>query len=134
MKSYKAFEKGMICRGKQYKENERLIELLEQAFLDSDDNYGTPNINQVADYLIENGVVIPPLKIDDKVYIVDEYSNEDTGIDECVVSKIIIEDNDGCFSFMTWDTLDWCYSCYEIGKTIFLTLEEAEKALEGSEE
>ena len=38
---------------------DRLIELLDTAFIKSDDNFGMPNVNQFADYLLENGVVIP---------------------------------------------------------------------------
>lgn len=40
-------------------QREKLIELLDIAFLDSDDNYGMPNTGQVADNLIANGVVVP---------------------------------------------------------------------------
>ena len=39
---------------------ERLVELLDEAFIISDDNYGMPNTNQVADYLLANGVVVLP--------------------------------------------------------------------------
>ena len=35
---------------------EKLIELLDVAFLESDANYGMPSTNQVADHLIANGV------------------------------------------------------------------------------
>ena len=37
---------------------EKLVELLDNAIIDSDDNYGFPNTNQVADYLISNGVIV----------------------------------------------------------------------------
>lgn len=40
-------------------QREKLIELLDIAFLNSDDNYGMPNTEQVADYLLDNGVVLP---------------------------------------------------------------------------
>lgn len=35
-----------------------LVELLDQAFLESDDNFGRPCTEQVATYLIKNGVTI----------------------------------------------------------------------------
>ena len=38
--------------------NEKLVELLDNAIIDSDDNYGFPNTNQVADRLIANGVTV----------------------------------------------------------------------------
>lgn len=44
-------------------QRERLIELLKQAFYNADDNYGTPNTEQVADNLLENGVIVPPVKV-----------------------------------------------------------------------
>ena len=37
---------------------EKLVELLDNAIIDSDDNYGFPNTNQVADRLIANGVTV----------------------------------------------------------------------------
>ena len=37
---------------------EKLVELLDNAIIDSDDNYGFPNTNQVADHLIANGVTV----------------------------------------------------------------------------
>lgn len=43
-------------------QREKLIELLDIAFLDSDDNYGVPDREQVADYLIANGVVVLPCR------------------------------------------------------------------------
>lgn len=39
---------------------DRLIELLDEAFIKSDDNFGMPNTMQFADYLIENGVIVLP--------------------------------------------------------------------------
>ena len=37
---------------------EKLVEFLDNAIIDSDDNYGFPNTNQVADHLISNGVTV----------------------------------------------------------------------------
>ena len=39
-------------------DREKLVELLVDAFCESDDNCGTPNTTQVADYLIVNGVTV----------------------------------------------------------------------------
>lgn len=49
-------------------QREKLIELLDIAFLDSDDNYGIPNREQVADYLIDNGVVVLPCRCGECAY------------------------------------------------------------------
>lgn len=56
---------------------EKMVELLDNAIIDSDDNYGFPNTNQVADHLISNGVTVqewipasePPKKITNKVIV-----------------------------------------------------------------
>ena len=45
--------------------HDRLIEMLDKAFLESEDNYGIPNTGYVADYLISNGVIVPPCMIGD---------------------------------------------------------------------
>ena len=37
---------------------EKLVEMLDNAFIDSDDNYGLPNTDQVADHLISYGVTV----------------------------------------------------------------------------
>ena len=38
--------------------SEKLVESLDNAIIDSDDNYGFPNTNQLADHLIANGVTV----------------------------------------------------------------------------
>lgn len=62
-------------------EYERLIELINQAFNQADDNYGMPNAEQVADYLLENGVSVPPVKVGQTVY----------GISRDVIVPIIVD-------------------------------------------
>lgn len=63
-------------------QREKLIELLDIAFLDSDDNYGIPNREQVADHLLANGVVVLPYKVGDTVYAI--YGGK---VYECRVSQ-----------------------------------------------
>ena len=47
---------------------EKLVELLDNAIIDSDDNYGFPNTNQVADHLISNGVTVREwVSVDDRL-------------------------------------------------------------------
>ena len=54
---------------------DRLVELLDRAFLESDDNYGMPCTGQVADQLIENGVIVPQW-----ISVKDRLPNEDTRV------------------------------------------------------
>lgn len=49
-------------------QRDKLSDLLDTAFVKSDDNYGMPNLNQVTDYLLNNGVIVPPCKVGDPVY------------------------------------------------------------------
>ena len=95
-------------------ERDRLKKLLDEVFIKSDDNYGIPNIEQVADYLIANGVVVLPCKVGDKVY-----QTDGVRLYESQIKSII------------YDTNNIAFDENAIGKSIFLTREEAEKALEG---
>ena len=53
-------------------ERERLIELLLESEpikdRDLDDNWYDGEISDIAEYLLENGVIVPPVKIGDTVY------------------------------------------------------------------
>ena len=54
---------------------EKLVELLDNAIIDSDDNYGFPNTNQVADHLIANGVTVQEwIPVDDRLPGKEEYT------------------------------------------------------------
>lgn len=119
-------------------ERERLIKLIEQCSC----HYSPPctgeccechnvemydrNIEHIADHLLANGVIVPPCKVGDTVYVC--FSR--TRVIECKVARIIIEHIEEigmsfiCYGGMHFDMRHW-------GKTVFLTREEAEKALEG---
>lgn len=100
-------------------ERERLIEKLTQAFNMADDNYGTPNIGQVADNLLENDVIIPPVKVGDTIYMIVEKRARTTREYFRFIKKTKL-------TFLNLERVlkDW-------GKTVFLTKEEALKALKG---
>ena len=68
---------------------EKFIELLDKAFLKSDDNFGTPNVNQVADFLLANGIIVLPYKIGDTVW---EINSENPFEDELKVMETRVED------------------------------------------
>jgi hypothetical protein len=80
----------------------------------------------IADHLLSNGVIVPPCKVGDTVYV----CLSRTRVIECKVARIIIERIEEigmsfiCYGGMRFDMRHW-------GKTVFLTREEAEKALEG---
>ena len=109
---------------------ERLIELIAESALKGDYTY----IPDVADYLLANGVIVLPCKVGDTVYMIDDYDCEPyvlaVKIDHIKIDKISV-----------WVGLRYPLGIKhtplvpvdDIGKTIFLTREEAEKALKGGE-
>ena len=108
-------------------ERERLIELIRFGYGKGRANENVKQIEEtIADYLLANGVTVPPCKVDDTIYIVDENSNEFTGIDECHVRSL---EWNGTFWSIFNDKDCYGYSEDYIGKTIFLVKEEAEQAL-----
>lgn len=111
---------------------DRLIELLmgSEAFNGAD---GKADAKHIADYLLANGVIVPPCKVGDMAYFIleDEEEGEkyiesqrinDVSTRGLFVSTSIVEENSNEFE---------PYS--ELGKTVFLTREEAEQALKGGE-
>ena len=112
---------------------ERLIELLKEA-----DKYASgvctdyDEAQEVcADYLLAEGVIVPPCKGGQKVYIIG-WCND---IEEFIVTDIFAKHNRDDRTFFRFFAeigagSDIQFPSEEIGKTVFLTKEEAEKALE----
>nr|DAP11648.1 MAG TPA: hypothetical protein [Caudoviricetes sp.] len=79
----------------------------------------------LADYLIANGVILPPCKVGQIVWLV-----RDGKIEETTVEKIVLKDK-GLYLKLLCNSF-YETTCRSIGKTVFFTREEAEKALERS--
>ena len=94
---------------------ERLTELIgdEPNYVDC--------ITAAAEYLIENGVIVPPCKIGDTVYYPSFY---ETAIIEGRILRIVVDDK-GISLLTEYKALD----ANDFGKSVFFTREEAEKAL-----
>ena len=119
---------------------ERLIELISQC--------NAKNLNMVqlleseklllADHLLANGVIVPPCKVGDKLY----YIPFGKTIEECMVHAVECEENTIIVKCHLWrkerEAMLHKHLVYfntdDFGKTVFLTREEAEKALEGGKE
>ena len=80
----------------------------------------------IADGLIDSGVILPPCKAGDTVYRI--YTR--SWIGEDVVREVVVSEN-GVFYV---DDKGRMTSCGKFGKTVFLTREEAERALKGGAE
>lgn len=109
---------------------DRLIELLKEAPR-LDVLYGQEEEWQSAsDFLLANGVIVPPMRLGQTCFRTSSYRNE---FEECRVSSIT-QKADGTFKIRL--TILRSKSVFEIttddiGKTVFLTREEAERALKG---
>ena len=93
----------------------------------------------LADYLLENGVIVPPVKIGDTVYT--NCSMQGWYLrskDRPYKAKVVYMGINGTKNFMNvvYEKGEYMLSFDfdKIGKTVFLTREEAEKALKECEE
>ena len=120
-------------------ERDRLAETIRDALELRDLEILTANFNDlidgidvktyIADHLIAHNVAIPPVSVGQTVYIIRRPTERPAWIDECKVDHVRIDYfKDGCktISFGGYN-----YGATEsyIGKTVFLTREEAVQAL-----
>lgn len=119
-------------------EKERLVELLLESEpikeRDLDDGWGDNEISDIAEYLLENGVIVLPAKVGDILYITNEELNI---IDEETVRTFFIGHpsyNGDMPRLKMIRTNKHDIPIEKFGKTVFLTKEEAEKALKGGAE
>lgn len=98
---------------------DRLVELVEDSLPNDNRAYFTKDIQTMADELIANGVILLPCKVGDKIYQTDGVS-----IYESMINEI---------TFTTHKTIyvteNIVFDETAVGKSIFLTREEAEQAL-----
>ena len=104
----------------------KLIALLQETFAQQYEKRGVLTAEHTADFLLENSVIAPPCKVGDTVYSIVE------GIElifvgevyECCVGRYGI-----VFRSTRKGYLVLAFTEEDIGKTVFLSREEAEKAL-----
>ncbi len=84
---------------------------------------------EMTDYLLENGVIVPPCKVGDKVWYHDCVPTS-RGLERILrsseVREITIDSHCSFVTLVSYTSLD----LEKFGKTVFLTREEAEAALE----
>jgi hypothetical protein len=114
---------------------DRLIELLKRKYdhfcdqcgINKDSHY-TENL---ADYLLENGVIVPPCKVGDNVWLKKplNWQHMEWGIEEGKIS-MIQQKADKSWKFrVTENHSVQDYTVDSIGKTVFFTREEAKAKL-----
>ena len=120
-------------------ERERLIELLKKApyganAITLSDKHKDSILGEIADYLLENGVIVPPVKAGDTIYEIHERRKGGEWVK--IISERFVHGVEiyagGCMIARCGSTISVFLS--DIGKTVFLTREEAEKALKESED
>lgn len=78
-------------------------------------------------------IIIPPCKVGDTVYVISRYYTGDWEVYKCEIDTITIYKNNTFISCVANDVrfgkINFGLNVSEIGKTVFLTKEEAEKAL-----
>ena len=124
-------------------ERERLIELLKSDSCESpmlcDPNCKYASLKRcyeerTADFLLENGVIVPPVKAGDTIYEIHERRKGGEWVK--IISERFVHGVEiyagGCMIARCGSTISVFLS--DIGKTVFLTREEAENALKESEQ
>lgn len=104
-------------------------------------------VKELADYLIANGVIVTPCKVGDTVFILDDVSYGEYVITEFCIGTLQelrafakcgingYKDIQDCPEhYCGQEFCSTSFSCKDFGKTVFLTREEAEKALKESDE
>ena len=106
-------------------DRDRLIKLLNVDMSVCEGDYA----EEMADYLIKNGVIVPPCKVGDTVYFDTYLHGDSVGVRPHKVIKvksvITTEPSKGGIGA---EIPDWSF-----GESVFLTEEEAEKALKERE-
>ena len=127
---------------------DRLIELIRGAKKNTKGaNCDLEREHLFADYLIENGVIVLPCKVGDTLWVVWSYTkaqqkkvypvkvyalrydNKKNNMRVCVEGDFKIDYCNGYYTHRYQGTFSW----ENIGKTVFLTREEAEQKLGGAD-
>lgn len=101
-------------------DRDKLIELIEEWHKEAPTQY-------LADHLLANGVIVPPCKMDSKIYML---VTRKTHCFEYPNGKMQMVENQHTFIKETYLTkLNFFKVIYDFGKTVFLTKEDAEEKL-----
>ena len=110
-------------------ERERLIEILTEIFDEQYEKMRMITPQHTADHLLANGVIVPPCKVGDTVYVL--FGEPSRTIKEFRVRTIVFNETNDLIGFTNKSMFTiWDKRWYDFfGKIIFTTREEAEKAL-----
>ncbi len=107
---------------------DRLIELMYESQYEFD---GTkPWDEQCADYLLDNGVIVPPVNTGDTIYSISTDKLNELKVESISATMYHDRINIGVHATNYRGAFLLLEMC-DFGKTVFLTREEAEQALKG---
>lgn len=116
-------------------EREILIEILNNTRIQSRtlaEIFYKSVIEKIADSLLDNGVIVPPVKIGQTVYVIPKYNgNPYCGVQQDKVQMIGKTSRGIHIKTRSKSSFN---KTYMFGKTAFLTKSEAQKALKGGAE
>lgn len=112
----------------------RLKDLIKDTLQDWECDVSEETVSEITEHLIENGVIVPKVKIGDKLY---ELSASKTKLYEVTVTHLEVHENDIRIwgKKPQWQEVKWICSQSDLGKNewVFTTKEEAEKNMKRSE-
>jgi hypothetical protein len=118
---------------------DRLVELIKKAYsqglktaFESEEN--NKSIDEyVADYFLSEGVIVPPCKVGDKAYhLTGIDTRKELDLTDIFEGKVcsISKQEDGLWIFCRYNNgLTYWYKESDIGRKLFFTREQAEKAI-----
>ena len=108
---------------------DRLIELVKKAVVESEFMYPADvDPDCIADYLLANGVIVPPCKVGDIVYDICTIFDESTLKPKTIIKLRTIDFVSSAVFLI--ESKGLVIGEKDFGKTVFLTKEEAERELE----
>ena len=117
-------------------DRERLIELLEDTLHEWESDVSVQTLTEIAEHLIENGVIVPPCNLGDTVYIINRANKPQEMIFDLIDLRCTCVNDTDCMCGSLCNDIEHnaCQHRFkndfsDFGKTVFLTREEAEKAL-----
>ena len=125
-------------------ERDRLIKLIDgfvfgTQIIINNLEWNSNTVKELADYLLASGMIVPPCKVGDVVYSYFHRWIEEDGIFPYQTTNITITQNKKgewtkkyrAMRLIEGKTIDWQlnFSFDDLGKTVFLTREDAENAL-----
>ena len=116
-------------------ERERLIGLIKQK-QDGGSKYGDNILHEtkcsnaeLADFLLENGVIVPPYKIDTTIWTNEPFTDGIVRDGDIIAFEVMRNGISEIVVNFDPVPLTASFLIEDVGKTVFLTREEAEKAL-----